>query len=357
MPIRPPNRSTASQQPSRRRPISLSAEQLIKADELQPGQALPLQIQPAGAELNLLAWAEHNAEFIRSSLLKHGGILFRNFDVPGVTEFEQVIETLSAAPLEYRERSSPRHNVSDKIYTSTDYPADQSIFLHNENSYQHTWPLKIFFFCETPAQRGGETLIADGRQVYARLAPQLRERFRQKRVMYVRNFRPGLGLPWQTVFQTRDRAAVEEYCARASIKTEWRAGDSLRTRQVRPAVLRHPQTGEAVWFNHAAFFHVSTLAPALRKELLANFKEDELPSNTYYGDGSPIEPAVLDDIRAAYWQEVVPVAWQQGDVLLLDNMLAAHGRAPFAGSRKILVGMAEPCSHADVDDQEAEAEL
>jgi hypothetical protein len=64
-------------------------------------------------------------------------------------------------------------------------------------------------------------------------------------------------------------------------------------------------------------------------------------ANTYYGDGSPIEPKVLDQLRAAYNAETVSFPWQKGDLLMLDNMLVAHGRSPFVGPRQILVGMAE----------------
>jgi alpha-ketoglutarate-dependent taurine dioxygenase len=113
-------------------------------------------------------------------------------------------------------------------------------------------------------------------------------------------------------------------------------------------VSRHPRTGELVWFNHATFFHVSTLEPTLRDSMLAEFPEGELPANTYYGDGSPIEPEVLDHLRAAYHAETVSFPWQAGDLLLLDNMLVAHGRAPYAGPRQILVGMAEPTAEDQV---------
>ena len=56
----------------------------------------------------------------------------------------------------------------------------------------------------------------------------------------------------------------------------------------------------------------------------------------------PIEDEVLDQLRAAYRAATVTFPWQVGDVLLLDNMLVAHGRAPFTGQRRVLVGMAEP---------------
>ena len=69
-----------------------------------------------------------------------------------------------------------------------------------------------------------------------------------------------------------------------------------------------------------------------------------MPRNAYYGDGSEIEKSVLDEIRELYQQEAVIFPWQEGDVLMLDNMLTAHGRMPFSGLRKVVVGMAEPFS-------------
>lgn len=334
--------------PIRRKAVNLSQQELITAQPLLADSALPLEIQPAVEGVHLIDWATDHQDFIQTQLQTYGGLLFRNFDMPDVASFEQFIKTVSGETLEYRERSSPRSQVSGNIYTSTDYPADQHIFLHNENSYQHTWPLKIFFFCVTAAQEGGETPIADVRKVYQRIDPQIRERFAEQGWMYVRNFGDGLGLPWQTVFQTTDKTAVDEYCRQNKIETEWRDGDRLRTRAVREAVVRHPLTQEPVWFNHAAFFHVSTLHPTVRDAMLDEFKTEDLPSNSYYGDGSPIEPEVVDALRAAYQQETVAFPWQRGDILMLDNMLVAHGRAPFVGPRKIVVGMSKPFNRDDL---------
>jgi alpha-ketoglutarate-dependent taurine dioxygenase len=329
-----------------------SQEGLVKIEPLgqshgglYPEKPLPLLIRPALDGVDLVAWATNNRELLEKYLLKHGGILFRDFSLKGtrfvapVEYFEQFITGVSGELLEYHERSSPRSQVSGNIYTSTDYPPDQSIFLHNENSYQQSWPLRIFFFCNISPQQGGETPIADVREVYNRINPAIRDRFRQKHVMYVRNFGAGFGLPWQTVFQTTDKKVVEEYCQRSGIECEWKSGNRLRTRSVRPAIVSHPTTGDPLWFNHATFFHWTTLEPTIRAALAAEFGEEDLPNNSYYGDGTSIENAVLDELRQAYAQETVQFSWQKGDLLMLDNMLTAHGRTLFVGPRQILTGM------------------
>jgi alpha-ketoglutarate-dependent taurine dioxygenase len=326
----------------RRRPVTDSLEGVVKESLLVEGRTLPTVIEPAIGGVDLIAWAARKKEMIEARLSLSGAILFRGFDVGDAATFERFVKSVAGDPLEYRERSSPRHQVSGRVYTSTDYPASQSIFMHNENSYQSAWPMRLFFFCETPPGEGGQTPIADIRRALGRISPATRERFGRKNVMYVRNYGDGLGLSWQNVFQSDDKAEVEAYCRKAGIQFEWKQDSALRTRQVGRAITVHPRTGEEVWFNHAAFFHVSTLDPALSQSLIEAVGEENLPNNTYYGDGSPIDGATLDEIRDAYRQESVFFPWRKGDILMLDNMLVAHGRAPYSGPRRIRTAMAQP---------------
>jgi len=329
---------------ARRRQAPMSAQEIVTEQPLFPDGALPRLVQPALDGVDFVAWVAKNRPLLEEKLHQDGGILFRGFDVSSVEKFEEVITASCGPALRYTERSSPRHEVKGNVYTSTDYPPAYKIFLHNENSYARTWPLKLLFCCITPAAEGGETPIANTRRVYDRIPARIRDRFIEKKVMYVRNFSPGLGLPWATVFQTTDRAEVEAYCQKAGYETKWLDEDRLRTRRVGQVVARHPKTGEMSWFNHATFFHVSTLEPAVREALLAQFKEDELPNNTYYGDGTPIETSIMDELRAVYDQETVSFPWKKGDVLMLDNMITAHGRSSFRGERKILAGMTNAMS-------------
>ncbi len=202
--------------------------------------------------------------------------------------------------------------------------------------------MKIWFFCLQPAETGGETPFADSSRVFQRIPEAIKARFMEKRVMYVRNYMPQLDLSWQEVFQTNNRAEVERYCRSIDMECEWINEQHLRTRQVCQAVALHPETSRLVWFNQAHLFHISNLDPAVRETLLSLYGEESLPRNTYYGDGKPIEPAVLDEIRAIYEEEQIAFPWQKGDIVMLDNMLVAHGRAAFTGMRRVVVAMADP---------------
>ena len=327
--------------------VDVENPSLVRLETFGPDQSLPLVIRPAVSGLDPIAWARHNMAFVESKLLEAGAILFRGFDIEDADRLNQFVGALGVTLMEYRERSSPRSNVGDRVYTSTDYPADQVIFPHNEHSYSRTFPLKLFFFCKSPASEGGETPLADCRRIFRSLPPRIRERFIEKQWMYVRNFGDGFGLSWQTAFQTEDPGAVERYCRAADIRAEWKERGRLRTRQVRPAVITHPRTGEMAWFNHATFFHISTLPAPIQSDLLAEFREEDLPNNTYYGDGSRIEPEVMEELRAAYLQQAVSFAWERRDLILLDNIATAHARNRYAGPRQILFAMAEPFSRTD----------
>jgi amino acid adenylation domain-containing protein len=327
--------------------VSLPQKQLIKTSFLQPEQFLPLVIEPDSDEIDLADWASSHREFIETNLFKHGAILFRGFDLNFASEFETVANAIH--PNLFGEYGDlPREGVSGKVYGSTPYPPDKAILFHNESSHLHRWPLKIWFFCVQPAQEGGETPILDCRKIYQLLNPKLREDFEKKQLMYVRNYTEGLDVSWQDFFHTTNKAEVENYCRQAGMEFEWLENNGLKTRKIRPAVAKHPKTGELVFFNQLQLHHVSCLDSAVRQSLLSLFGEDKLPRNVYYGDGTPIEDSVMEEIGVMYQENQISFTWQKGDILMLDNMLTAHSRNPYVGSRKIVVAMGELIAGADV---------
>ncbi len=314
-----------------------------------PHGPLPLVLEPDHADAAtlpaLLNWLEQARDDWRPLLHHHGGLLLCGFAIADAADFHAVAERAVAprrlAP--YLGGDAPRGRVQGLVYNSTETPADQPIPAHNEKSYSADHPATILFYCDREPTARGETPLADGRRLLRHLSPVSRERF-AKGVTYIQNLRdeavPGIGRAWQNAFETADSAVVEAKLAALGADFHWRADGGLYMAETTAALRHHPDTGESLLFTQADQWHSSTLAPTLRKESLAAQGEYELNHAARYGDGTPIQDGEMDELRTAIAAECVSFAWRRGDVLLLDNLLTLHGRAPFAGPRRVLVAMA-----------------
>ena len=309
------------------------------------GSALPVVITASTSGEQLLDAFKRLQAPIEQAVSSVGGVLLRGFDVPSVETFQQFAAAFGHPLLSYDFGSTPRTAVGGGVYTSTEYPAHQHIPLHNEQAYTREWAMKLWFHCVTAAASGGETPIADSRAVCRDMPESIREHF-TRGILYVRNY-GDFDVPWQQVFNTDCRQEVEAYCRRTGIQWQWKDDGGLRTRQLCQGIERHPHTGETVWFNQAHLFHISNQQPEVREMLQELLGIENLPRNVYYADGSPIADTVFDEIRRVLAGHTVMFPWQAGDVLMLDNMLVAHGRTPFKGERKVVVAMAQP--HGNLD--------
>jgi alpha-ketoglutarate-dependent taurine dioxygenase len=313
----------------------------------QSASALPLRIEaPAGADPEeLIDAATRGRAALTAKLLDYGAILLRGWGVASVDQFRAFVSAFSGSSTAfgYAGGASPRRAIDGEsgVYTSTDYPAEMKLSLHNELSYADRYPTRLYFFCRVAPRSGGETTLGDSRRILAGLNREVLDEFKAKQVRYVRNLSPhlGSGYSWQEAFETEDPRTAEARCAAIGAEFEWDDG-FLRLSQVRPATVRHPETGEEVWFNQADGFHPSALDPGTYQALMAFAgSEDRLRLNVFYGDGSAIDRAALEHVRAVIGSETIPHPWQQGDILVLDNLLAAHGRMPFSGPREIVLAM------------------
>src|SRR4029077_4275591 len=129
----------------------------LKVSYLDSAQTLPCVLRSAFGEVDPLEWSRQTRRLLERHLLRHGGLLFRDFDLSAPGRFRDFCQAIAVELADYNERSTPRHEVEHQVYTSTEYPDDQFIMLHNEVSYSHQWPMKIWFHCVQPAQEGGAT--------------------------------------------------------------------------------------------------------------------------------------------------------------------------------------------------------
>jgi alpha-ketoglutarate-dependent taurine dioxygenase len=323
---------------------------MIKTSFVNP-QHLPLVVEPDGDGKNcadfdaLIETARAERDFFRAKLLAHGALLFRGYQVRSVSDLERFVRKFSGGEklFSYAGGVSPRNplGAGRGVYTSTEYPAQYALSLHNELSYADVYPRRLYFCCLTPAEIGGETTLGDSRRILKKIDAAVVEAFRNKKVCYVRNLHgeKGWGYSWQEAFETDDKQKAEDCCRKIGAEFEWKPNGVLRLSQIRPAIIKHSLTNEEVWFNQADGFHPSNLDAETYKTLAATMNEDEFRLNAFYGDGSPIDLQTLAHIRAVLQSETIPHKWKAGDVLILDNILAAHGRMPFTGARKIALAM------------------
>jgi len=306
-----------------------------------PTEKTPLIVEPKSQDICWQNQVDSLAALIKKYQRSTGALLFRGFNFDQVDDFYAFVKSFGHDLLSYEFGSTPRSHLGKGVYTSTEYPAHQIIPQHNEQAYTLQWPLNIWFHCVTPAQEGGETPIGDSRLIYKNIDPAIRQRFEKKGLLYVRNYGNGLDVPWEQAFNTEDKSQAEKFARNNRINMEWKDDGELRTHQLCQATAKHPYTGDWVWFNQAHLFHVSNLDASVREMLLDCVDEEDLPRNVYYGDGSPIEESILHDIRAVIDEATKTFSWEQGDVMLLDNMLTTHGRLTFKGDRKVVVAMTE----------------
>ncbi|SFG29289.1 Taurine dioxygenase, alpha-ketoglutarate-dependent [Novosphingobium sp. CF614] len=334
--------------------MSLATEHADRVLEIAPlfgGDSTALLIAPRTGQTSCASdwrdlWTSAHA-LAAAHLPQAGALLFRNCAPPDEALFRAFASSFGSPLIGYDFASTPRKSVGEGIYTSTEYPAHQTIPLHNEQSYTLTWPRRIWFHCAVAPDGGGATPIADSRRIFAMIDRAVREEFAAKGLTYTRNYGNGLDLPWQEAFGTRDRGAVERYCLENRIACEWKADGELRTRQTCQAVARHPATDDWVWFNQAHLFHPSNLPEAVRETLLTIVgATDALPRHVRFGDGTDISEQAMSHIRHVLDRCALSFPWRSGDILMLDNMQTAHGREPFSGSRRIVVAMADPVRSA-----------
>jgi amino acid adenylation domain-containing protein len=320
-------------------------EQLVRIAPLRSGAAIPIVMESLVPELDLATWATTVRPFLEQQLLASGALLLRGFHVLSAPALERFAAAVCPELLSDNGEHT-RTNVAGRIYTPVAYPADRHLLSHNENTFNDRFPLKIWFCCVKPAAVGGETLIADSRLVGQRIDPGIRKLFAERGVMYIRRYGIGIGMDWQAVFGTKDRAAVERRCLQEGIQFDWK-GDRLLTWCIRPGLLRHPRTDEFVWHNQAQHWHPACLDGEDHKALRAVFGDDGLPRGCRFGDGSPIDDSIMHEISAVYHNLEVAIPWQSGEVLMLDNLLTAHGRAPYTGERTLLIAMGELVSNGE----------
>ncbi len=287
-------------------------------------------------------WLGQHRSWLRAAVGEHGALLVRGVGLGDRAAVVAGAGRLFDEAYVEREGFAHRGGYGPGVYSSSAWADYLPMCMHHEMSYARSFPGLMMFGCLAVGESGGEIEVADADAIAQALPAELVAEFEASGWLLTRNYYPESGLSWQEAFGVCDRSGAEAYCAANDLSFEWGPDGHLRTRQRRSALLTHPRTGRVGWFNQIAFLNRWTLDPDIRDYLLDEYGDDGLPFDTAFGDGRPIDAAVVGLINSTYDAHARAVPWGAGDLLIVDNMSVAHSRKPFTGHREVVVAMGDP---------------
>ena len=304
------------------------------------GQAFPLGIDVAAESLDeACAWVTGAALELSRLAGEHGAVLVRGLPLAKPEEFDAAVSALGYPNFSYANSLSNayRINHTPRVFSANEAPADVTIFLHHEMAQTPFYPSKLIFFCQVAAGQGGATPVCRSDILWERLKAEqgmFAADCETKGLRYT-NVMPGeadtesgMGRSWQSTLSVDSRNAAEVRLAKLGYTWEWQAnGDLSVTTPVLPAVRRLANA-------RTSFFN----------QLIAAFNgwkdtRNDPSRAIRFGDGSLLNPIDVATASAIADEFTFDIPWQQGDIALVDNYVAMHGRRTFEGTRKVLASL------------------
>ncbi|MFF9016707.1 TauD/TfdA family dioxygenase [Streptomyces sp. NPDC014870] len=314
---------------------------LFHRQEAPAPPALP-EIETTPSDAGAAAWAAEHRSEVLAVVAEHGAALVTGLGLRTVSDVEAVLGGLGVRPVREAEGFAARTLHADGVYSSAAWPATQPMCMHHELSYAGRFPGLLLFACLRAPTGGGATALADAAAVLEALPFAIVERFEQEGWLLTRAYHEEIGTSLAQAFGTTDPRAIDAYCRDNGIVADWQPDGSLRTRQHRRAVVAHPGSGRRCWFNQVAFLNQWTMDPEVRAFLIDEYGPEGLPFNTFHGNGDSVAADTVERINRVYAAHTVRRSWQDGDLMLVDNIRTAHSREPYEGPRQVVVAMADP---------------
>ena len=314
----------------------------VEGQQFHP-QAFPLvYAMPVGSGTDqnaVSAWVKTNLGRLKQELAVHGAILFRGFPVVSDLDFDAFIQYFDLKNFTYTDSLSNavRRNRTERVFTANEAPPTIGIYLHHEMAQTPVYPSGLFFFCEQAAAAGGATPLCRSDVLLQRMEAQLPafvQACEERGVKYTNtmpdqeDLQSGQGRSWRSTLNATDRASAERKLQSLGYHWQWLPDDNLRVTTPILSAVRTLDDGRRVFFN----------------QLIAAFqgwqdKRNVAQKSICFGDGSAIDPQAMATVIQLAEDLSFDLAWQNGDVALVDNALVMHGRRPFEGERRVLASL------------------
>ena len=290
---------------------------------------------------------------------REGALLFRNAGIDSPFRYAEFLASIDFNHHSYVGGTAPRTDLGHGVYTATDLPADTTVMIHQEMTYLDNAPDYISFYCHEPPGNGQKThLLADVRTLAEDLPAELTERYRGKHARLRRTLPPAGSASvlsrreksWQEVLGTDDRQTAVAIGAQRRWELSWTDDDYLVIVQEPARFFRpHPIFGE-IWCTQALSYQ--PMARRLVAERDGRTADARRLATAMAEAPDSIDAMMMEDGSrvpaedSATWFELcmaaeTPYALDRGELIILDNMLMAHGRSTFTGTRTMYTALGD----------------
>jgi hypothetical protein len=318
------------------------AELRLEGQLVTGGRVFPTILSREGDAVALedaLVWVRQNRDSLDARASQSGVILFRGLPLETADDFDAFVRAFDFPNFRYEDSLSNavRVNRTERVFTANEAPASVTICLHHEMAQTPVYPSRLLFFCEKPADSGGATPLCPSDVLFERLGrelPQFARDCEEKGLLYT-NVMPaendptsGMGRSWQSTFRAESREVAEQKMRDLGYAWQWLDDGCLRATTPRLQAVRELSDGRKAFFNQLiAAFHG-----------WKDTRNDPTKAVTF-GDGTPLNPEDVDRVAQIAEELTFDVPWQAGDVALVDNYVAMHGRRCFEGKRIVLASL------------------
>lgn len=288
---------------------------------------------------------------LTKKLARHGTLLFRGLPIYSAHDFSKFAYAFGYKPHEIIGIVVDRPLLAPNVARANESPKSVLIYNHNESPQVPHAPEYIFFYGHKAPEKGGETPISSSLELFYRAQREIPEFINElsekgilSKVVYKVEKQYEGGSTLKQAFGKEIHEGDDEATKRGKIEAqisrygrgkfttwEW-TDDGITLTHRLPAIRTQPETNLPTLFTGLAAYYKNARvnAPSGRKNV----------TQQLYGDGTPIPEKYLEHLAKITDEIRVLHKWQQGDVLVYDNVVAQHGRQPWEGEQSDRVVLA-----------------
>lgn len=287
---------------------------------------------------------------LTKKLARHGTLLFRGLPIHNAHDFSKFAHAFGYKPHEIIGIVVDRPMLAPNVAPANEAPKEVLIYNHNESPQVPHAPEYIFFYNHKAPEKGGETPISSSLELFYRAQQEIPEFISEltekgilSRVTYKFEKQYEGGSTLKQAFGKEIEEGDDEATRRAKVEAqiarygrgkhttwEWTDDGLILTHRL-PPIRTQPNTNLPTLFTGlAAYYKNAQVNAGARKNI----------TQQLFGDGTPIPEKNLAHLAKITDEIRVLHKWQQGDVLVYDNIIAQHGRQPWEGEQSDRVVLA-----------------